>query len=118
MSITVTSLAKEEGLFDPGYLSNLNFSNLSSKGITKVLLPTLTLTGVPSILNLANRKAAKIGIRNHRKDAIDMVKELKNDGLSEDLAKDAETEVQNITNSFSPKVDDLLAIKEKEIMTI
>ena len=51
-------------------------------------------------------------------DAIDMVKLLKSDGLSEDLAKDAETKVQSITNNAITKVDEILAVKEKDIMTV
>ncbi|WP_343637635.1 ribosome recycling factor [Fluviicola sp.] len=66
----------------------------------------------------AEGEHAKVGIRNNRKDAIDMVKSLKADGLSEDMTKDAENEIQNITNSFIKKVDDLVDLKEKDIMTI
>jgi ribosome recycling factor len=47
-----------------------------------------------------------------------MVKDLKADGLAEDLVKNAETEIQNITNSFIKKVDDVVELKEKDIMTI
>ena len=47
-----------------------------------------------------------------------MVKSLKDDGLSEDLMKDAESEIQNITNAFSSKIDEILVEKEKDIMTI
>lgn len=61
---------------------------------------------------------AKVGVRNHRKDAMDMIKDLKNDGLSEDMAKGAEDEVQQITNSYIKKIDDILEAKEKDIMTI
>lgn len=66
----------------------------------------------------AESENAKIGLRNNRKDAIDMIKELKNDGLSEDMMKDAENEVQNITNEFSNKIDEFLSVKEKDIMTV
>ncbi|MBL6660708.1 MAG: ribosome recycling factor [Crocinitomicaceae bacterium] len=66
----------------------------------------------------AESENAKIGIRNNRKDALDMIKELKNDGLSEDMMKDAENEVQNITNEFSNKIDEFLSVKEKDIMTV
>lgn len=66
----------------------------------------------------AEGEHAKVGIRNNRKDAIDMVKSLKADGLSEDMTKDAENEIQNITNGFIKKVDDLVDLKEKDIMTI
>jgi ribosome recycling factor len=66
----------------------------------------------------ADGEHAKVGIRNNRKDAIDMVKDLKNEGLSEDMQKDAENEIQNITNLFIKKVDDQVDAKEKDIMTI
>lgn len=66
----------------------------------------------------AEGEHAKVGVRNNRKDAIDMVKDLKNEGLSEDMQKDAENEIQNITNAFIKKVDDQIEQKEKEIMTV
>jgi ribosome recycling factor len=66
----------------------------------------------------AEAEHAKVGVRNNRKEAIDMIKDLKNDGLSEDMAKTAEEEVQKITNGAIKKVDDLVEIKEKDIMTV
>jgi ribosome recycling factor len=66
----------------------------------------------------AEGEHAKVGIRNNRKDALDMVKDLKNEGLSEDLMKDAENEVQQMTNLFIKKIDELIDTKEKEVMTI
>lgn len=59
---------------------------------------------------------AKVGIRNARKEANDEIKKL--DGLPEDMGKDAETDIQTITNNFSTKVDTLIAEKEKDIMTL
>jgi ribosome recycling factor len=47
-----------------------------------------------------------------------MIKDMKNDGLSEDLAKGAEEQVQQITNVFIKRIDDILDIKEKDIMTV
>ena len=66
----------------------------------------------------AESETAKIGLRNNRKDALDLIKELKNDGLSEDMMKDAESEIQDVTNDFSNKIDAFLIIKEKDIMTV
>lgn len=66
----------------------------------------------------AEGENAKVSIRNHRKDALDMIKSLKNEGLSEDMTKDAEEEVQQFTNKFIKKIDDLVELKEKDIMTI
>ena len=65
----------------------------------------------------AESENAKIGLRNNRKDALDLIKELKNDGLSEDMMKDAESEIQDVTNDFSNQIDAFLIIKEKDIMT-
>lgn len=61
---------------------------------------------------------AKISLRNNRKDAISEIKKLKEDGLSEDRQKDLETEVQNITNTYTKTIDDLAAKKEADIMII
>ncbi|MDC1362348.1 ribosome recycling factor, partial [Crocinitomicaceae bacterium] len=66
----------------------------------------------------AESETAKIGLRNNRKDALDLIKDLKNDGLSEDMMKDAESEIQNVTNDFSNQIDAFLIIKEKDIMTV
>lgn len=60
----------------------------------------------------------KIVIRNARKEANETIKDLQKDGLSEDLAKDAESNVQNLTNEHITKVDKMLQLKEEEILTI
>lgn len=60
----------------------------------------------------------KIGLRSARKDAIDMIKSLEKDGLSEDMAKDAEAEIQKVVAEYNQRIDDTIAAKEKEIMTI
>ncbi len=60
----------------------------------------------------------KIGLRSARKDAIDTIKMLKTDGLGEDMAKDAEAEVQKVIDSYSIKIDETIVAKEKDIMTI
>ena len=47
-----------------------------------------------------------------------MIKDLKNEGVSEDMIKDAENEIQSITNNYTKKTEDLLEVKEKDIMTL
>jgi hypothetical protein len=61
---------------------------------------------------------AKIGVRNHRKDANTDIKKLEKDGTSEDICKTAEDEVQNLTNAFIKKIDEILVHKEAEIMKV
>jgi ribosome recycling factor len=61
---------------------------------------------------------SKVAIRNIRRDAIEHIKRLEKNGLSEDIAKDAETNIQNITDRFITTVDKHLSSKEKEIMSV
>lgn len=60
----------------------------------------------------------KIVIRNARKDGNEMIKDLVKDGLSEDIGKDTEETIQQLTNEYNGKVDKMLQQKEEEIMTI
>lgn len=66
----------------------------------------------------ADGEDAKISVRNIRRDAIDALKKAIKDGLAEDMEKDAENEVQKVHDKYIRKVDDLVAAKEKEIMTV
>ena len=61
---------------------------------------------------------AKVEVRNVRGDIKDKLKKAIKDGLSEDNEKDAEAELQKIHDKFIKKIDDLLAAKSKEIMTV
>ncbi len=61
---------------------------------------------------------SRVAIRNIRRDAIENIKRLQKNGLSEDIAKDAETNIQNITDKFITTVDKHLSSKEKEIMSV
>ena len=61
---------------------------------------------------------AKVEVRNVRADIKDKLKKAIKDGLSEDNEKDAELELQKIHDKFIKKIDDILAAKNKEIMTV
>lgn len=100
--------------------SNLGFAPQNNGEVLIISIPPLTEERRRDLVKNAKAESehAKVGVRNNRKDALDMIKSLKDDGLSEDMQKDAENEVQNITNSYTKKIDDLLEAKEKDIMTI
>ncbi len=66
----------------------------------------------------AEGETAKVSIRNNRKDANDYLKNLKNDGLSEDQVKNLEGVIQDYTNDSIAKIDQLIVKKEADIMTI
>ena len=61
---------------------------------------------------------AKIGIRNHRKDANTDIKKEEKNGTAEDICKKAEEDVQKLTDNFIKKIDEILAVKEAEIMKV
>ena len=66
----------------------------------------------------AEGENTKVSIRNARKDANEMIKKMKNDGLSEDATKDAEGQVQDFTDLFTNKCDSYVEMKERDIMTV
>ena len=61
---------------------------------------------------------AKVSVRNARRDAIEQLKKANKEGMPEDLQKEYEQLVQKETDAFSKKVDELVAAKEKEMMTV
>jgi ribosome recycling factor len=61
---------------------------------------------------------AKVGLRNIRKDANNSIKKLNTNGLSDDQTKDAESSIQDVTNTYTTKIDTLIDAKEKDIMTV
>lgn len=63
-------------------------------------------------------ETAKVSVRNARRDAIEQLKKANKDGMPEDLQKEYEQLVQKETDAFVKKVDELVAAKEKEMMTV
>ena len=61
---------------------------------------------------------AKISVRNARREAIEHFKKMVKEGLPEDVEKDSEASVQKIHDKYIRKIDEMIAAKEKEIMTI
>lgn len=89
--------------------------------VIRLGIPPLTEERRRTLAKQSKQEAenAKISIRNARRDAIEALKKsVKADAVPEDVAKDAEAEVQKIHDRFIKKVDDLYAAKEKEIMTV
>jgi ribosome recycling factor len=100
--------------------ANLGLNPQNNGETLLIAVPLLTEERRKELVKKAKSEGehAKVGIRNNRKDSLDLVKDLKNDGLSEDLAKDAENHIQAITDSYVKKVDEQMELKEKDIMTI
>ena len=101
-------------------IANLGFNPMNNGDNIIINVPALTEERRRDLVKQAKVEAedAKIGVRNARKDANTEIKKLEKDGMSEDVCKSAEEEVQELTNSYIRKVDDLLAHKEAEIMKV
>ena len=67
---------------------------------------------------LGEGEHSRVAIRNIRRDAIEQIKKLQKTGLSEDASKDAEADVQQVTDKFITAIEKHLTTKEKEIMAV
>jgi len=88
--------------------------------LIRLFLPPLTEERRRELVKRTNVEGehAKIAVRNIRREAIEQIKKLQKDGLSEDAAKDGEKDIQEITNDYILLVDKHLEAKEKEIMVV
>ncbi len=88
--------------------------------VIRINIPPLTEERRRDLVKQSKSEAenAKVSVRNARRTAIEgLKKEIKN-GLSEDLEKDAEGQVQKLHDKFLRKIDEVFAAKEKEILTV
>ena len=100
--------------------SNIGINPQNDGVIIRLFLPPLTEERRRELVKRCQGEGehAKVAVRNIRRDAIENIKKLQKNGLSEDAAKDAEADVQDLTNRFIVKVEKHLEAKEKEIMAI
>lgn len=100
--------------------ANIGINPQNDGNSIRLFLPPLTEERRKELVKRCNGEGehAKVSVRNIRRDAIEHIKKLQKDGLSEDIAKDAEADVQDQTNKYIALVEKHLAAKEKEIMAV
>ncbi|MFZ1311846.1 MAG: ribosome-recycling factor, partial [Chitinophagaceae bacterium] len=100
--------------------ANMGITPQNDGVLIRLFLPPLTEERRKELVKkcLGEGEHSKVAIRNIRRDAIEHIKKLQKNGLSEDAAKDAEDEIQQITDKFIAAVEKHLATKEKEIMSV
>ena len=100
--------------------SNLGFNPINKGEVLFINVPPLTEERRIELVKFVKKESenCKVSIRNARREAISGFKELKDDGLSEDLQKKGEDDIQKLTDIFIKNVDKIIVIKEKEIMTV
>jgi ribosome recycling factor len=100
--------------------ANLGVTPQNDGSIIRIFLPPMTEERRKEIVKRVQNEGehSKVAIRNIRRDAIEQVKKMQKNGLSEDIATDAEKEIQEMTNKFIALIEKHLAAKEKEIMSV
>jgi ribosome recycling factor len=101
-------------------IANLGFNPMNNGDMIIISVPPLTEERRRDLVKQAKAEAedAKIGIRNARKDANTDIKKEEKNGTSEDVCKKAEEDVQKLTDNYIKKIDEVLALKEAEIMKV
>jgi len=100
--------------------ANIGINPQNDGVLIRLFLPPLTEERRRELVKRSHGEGehSKVAIRNIRRDAIEDIKKAQKNGLSEDAAKDAEEEIQNITNRYIAFVDKHLSSKEKDIMSV
>jgi len=101
--------------------SELGLTPMNDGKVIRIAIPPLTEERRKELVKVARKIAEdnKIAIRNIRRDANDMLKDLKNEkDITEDELYRSQEEVQKVTDEFISKVDEICAAKEKEILEI
>ena len=100
--------------------ANIGIHPQNDGNIIRLFLPPLTEERRKDLVKKCHGEGehSKVAIRNIRRDAIEHIKKLQKNGLSEDATKDAEANVQGLTDKFISTVDNHLSLKEKEIMVV
>src|ERR1700733_6717596 len=100
--------------------SNIGITPQNDGMNIRLFLPPLTEERRRELVKRANGEGeqSRVAIRSIRREAIEGIKKLQKDGLSEDAGKDAEKEIQNTTDKYISAIEKTLASKEKEIMAV
>jgi ribosome recycling factor len=100
--------------------SNIGLTPQNDGTLIRLFLPPMTEERRKELVKrtLAEGETAKIAVRNIRREGIELIKKLQKDGLSEDIAKGGEDQVQASTDKHIALVDQVCKDKEKEIMTV
>jgi ribosome recycling factor len=101
-------------------MANIGINPQNDGNIIRLFLPPLTEERRKELVKrcYAEGEHAKVSVRNIRRDGIEGIKKLQKEGLSEDISKDAEKEIQDLTDKYISLVEKHLETKEKEIMAV
>ena len=101
-------------------VSDLGINPTNDGTTVRLVFPELTEERRKELVKDVKKKgeAAKVAVRNIRRDGNDMLKKLKGSEISEDEIKDMEDELQKTTDRFIKEVDKAVEVRSKEVMTV
>ena len=101
-------------------MSDLGINPTNDGKVIRLVFPELTEERRKDLVKEVKKKgeAAKVAVRNIRRDANDMLKKLGKTDVSEDEIAELEDSVQKMTDKFIKKVDEAVEVKSKEILTV
>ncbi len=100
--------------------SNIGLTPSNNGEEIRLTIPLLTEERRKQIVKQVKEEAekARVSLRNSRRDAVEAFKKSQKEGMPEDEAKNGEVEIQKVYDRFSKKIDEVVAAKEKEVMTV
>jgi ribosome recycling factor len=100
--------------------ANIGLTPMNNGEVIRISIPPLTEERRHQLVKQVRNEGetAKISVRSARKWAMDELKQSLKEGLPEDIEKDASDEVQELTHEFNNKIDKVMALKEKDVMTV
>tara|TARA_A100001011_G_C13937623_1_gene685789 strand:- start:89 stop:649 length:561 start_codon:yes stop_codon:yes gene_type:complete len=100
--------------------SGLGINPVTEGSLLRLPLPELNEERRKELSKLAAQFAeqARISVRNVRKDGMDKIKKFKSNGMSEDDEKFWSEEVQNLTDNFTKQIDEILKVKQEDILKV
>ena len=101
-------------------VSNVGITPSNNGEVIRLIIPQLTEERRRDLVKQVKNEGenARVSVRNSRRDAKDEYKQMHKDGLSEDETKAAEDELQKLTDTYTDKVEKIVAAKEEDMRTI
>ena len=101
-------------------IANLGLTPSNDGTVIRIHVPPLTEERRRELVKRTRNEGetAKVAVRNIRRDAKEAIKKLQKEGVPEDMVKEGGTRVQQVTDKQIARIDELLVVKEKEIMTV
>jgi ribosome recycling factor len=106
----------EKAIFE----ANIGVTPMNDGQVVRLTFPPLTEERRRDLVKRAKHlgEEAKVSLRNARRDAMEQIKKAVKNGFPEDAGKRKEEEIQEMTNKYATKVEQVLDAKEKEILTV